>query len=188
MTISIPMSDYQPCPYDDGTPITKEFIDKLKSQLTETKCSWWTLPETIQKFIENNLIPQQDTWTLECFKSKDGIWHFDIPEFLTYQESLTNGTELSLDYWFEELSGCSPITGEKITLTISQKPMDDYTTTCSHSHQDPTWTESNYYFDNGSGILIWLCPYLQSLYKCIPQKLWLKIETPEYLPSQTPQG
>lgn len=189
-TLQIPLQDYGTLGFDDGTPITIQKINDLKNLLKDTKCSWWTLPETYQKFIENHIIPKKDSWTLECFKAKSGIWHFDLPEFLTFQESLCNGTELALDYWFEELTGgYTPIKGEKLIITISDKPIDGYTTTISHSHGDEEWNnEANYYFDNGSGILLWLCPYLQSLFKCLPKKLWFKFETPDYLPQCEPQG
>lgn len=189
-TIQIPLQDYGTLSFDDGTTITKKKIDDLKGLLKDTKCSWWTLPESYQKFIENHIIPKQDTWTLECFKSeKDGIWHFDIPEFLTFQESLCNGTETCLDYWFEQLTGgYSPIKGEQLTLTISDKPIEGHTTTITHSHGDAEWdNDANYYLDNSSGILLWLCPYLQSLFKCLPKKLWLKFGTPDYLPHYSPQ-
>ena len=190
-TLQIPLQDYGTCGFDDGTPITTQKIDALKSLLQETKCSWWTLPDNYQKFIEHHIIPKKDTWTLECFKaSTDGIWHFDIPEFLTFQESLTGGTELALDYWFEELTGgFTPIKGEKLILTISDKPIDGFITTISHSHSDPKWdNDANFYLDDKTGLLLWLCPYLQSLFKYLPKKLWLKFETPEYLPSCKPSG
>ncbi len=189
-SLQIPLQPYGTFGFDDGTPLTTNKIDELKGLLKDTQCSWWTLPESYQKFIEDNIIPKQDTWTLECFKSEqDGIWHFDLPEFLTFKESLCNGTEKCLDYWFETLTGgYTPIKGEQITLTISDKKFDGYTTIISHSHGDEEWdNEANYYIDNSSGIQLWLCPYLQSLFKSLPKTLWLKFETPDYLPSGKPQ-
>jgi hypothetical protein len=182
------IQEYLTLALTDGTPITGDYIEKLQSLLSETGCSWWSLPPELQKYIEDQLIPKQDSWTLECYKDKSGIWSFDLPEFLTFKESLCNGTEKDLDYWFEQLTGYQPLTGEMLLLEISKKPLNDYTTTCSWLSEDIFWTESNYYIDDLSGKKLWLCPYLQSLFKEIPSTLWFKITTPEYYQTTQPTG
>ena len=135
--------------------------------------SWWALPEKVQLFVKD-LVPSKHTWTLNCTKDKSGVWVFSLPQFLTFNESLCNGTEEALDYHYKQLGG-TLTTGSKLKLTVTDIEPDDYTPQCLHLYEDPLWTEANYYLDKVSDKDIWLCPYLQVLFKSVPEHLWLTI-------------
>ena len=136
--------------------------------------SWWTLSPSIQEKVKS-LVPTKDSWTLHLTKHESGVWVFSLPQFLTFNESLCNGTELVLDQHYEDLMGFTPVNGSKMTLTVSSKPLEDTTTTIEYQGPDDFWTESNYYLDSKYNMLVWLCPYVQVLFKGIPEKMYLNI-------------
>jgi hypothetical protein len=137
--------------------------------------SWWSLPTSMQDVVKG-IVPNKDTWTLNCSKDKSGVWVFSLPQFLTFNESLCNGTEKVLDYWYEQLVGHCPVIGDKLTVTVSKVKQPKYTTKIVWLYSDPNWPDSNIYFDNGSGMDVWLCPYVQVLFKQVPESLWLTLE------------
>ena len=139
------------------------------------------LPKSIQKFLEK--FTGFDSWTFLCYKNTDGTWGFDIPYLLTFNEKFINGTEKDLDLWYENLSGIEPDLKSKLYLTVSSKEIEGYTTTCTFiGDDDLTWTPTkksidlpSYYLDNKTGHTIWLCQYLQFLFKGKPKTLYLKL-------------
>lgn len=141
------------------------------------------LPKSVQKFLEKFTGFSQ--WTFLCYKNTDGTWGFDIPYLLTFNEKFINGTEQDLDQWYENLSGIKPDINSKLYLTVSSKEIQDYTTTCSYIGDDEfelNWDPTkqsidlpSYYLDNKTGYTIWLCQYLQFLFKGKPEKLYLKL-------------
>ena len=132
--------------------------------------TWWTLSEQEQQSIKD-IVPDQTTWTLDCVRRISGVWTFSLPQFKTYNESLTGGTELVLDHHFEKKTGYMPAIDSKMTLTVSSEPMPDQDTICTwHSPE----LDSNFYIDQGTGMKLWLCPYLQVLFKSVPRHLYVK--------------
>lgn len=146
-------------------------------------CSWWKLPKFVQKFLEK--LTGFSSWTFHVYKNDDGTWGFDIPWLLTFNEKFINGTELDLDYWYEELSGKQPDLTSKFDLIVSCKEIEDPTTVCEFIGDDefsllfepdtPSIELASYYLDQKSGYTIWLCQYLQFLFQSKPQKLYLKL-------------
>jgi hypothetical protein len=141
------------------------------------------LPPSIQKFLTK--FTGLTEWTFLCYKNTDGTWGFDIPYLLTFNEKFINGTEQDLDIWYEKLSGIKPDLKSKLYLTVSSKEIKDTTTTCTFIGDDDFESYFNpsiesidtpsYYLDNKTGYTIWLCQYLQFLFKEKPQTLYLKL-------------
>lgn len=134
--------------------------------------TWWGLPKLVQKAIAI-LVPKKSKWTLHCKKHEFDVWTFSLPQFLTYEESLCNGTELVMDKWFEELTGEEPKVGSKMSVTVSSKPLENYTTLIEFKEVDVHWMDSSLYRDTKLNMSIWLCPYLQVLFKERPKKMWV---------------
>ena len=145
--------------------------------------NWWSLAPVVQDAIKST-VPDKDTWVLHLTKEsagpgqKTGNWVFSLPQFLTFNEALTNGTEEALDFHYINITDAVPTGGEKMTLTVSSKEIKKATTTLLHWQSDVQWTEANWYIDTVSDINCWLCPYLQVLFKEVPEKMWLKMEVP----------
>lgn len=136
---------------------------------------WWSLPEEVHDAVKA-MVPDKDTWTLNCKKFADSTWKFSIPQFLTFNESFCGGTEKVIDYWVKSITGEVPTTGDKATITCSSKKIPDATCALIYLYDDPSWTEASIYMDPKADMDAWLCPYLQVLFKGKPEKLWIKIE------------
>jgi hypothetical protein len=136
---------------------------------------WWAIPSSVQDQIKK-LVPDQDTWTLDMSKDKSGVWVFSLPQFLTFNESMCNGTELVMDYHFEQKMGYTPVIGSKMKLTVSKVKPSTFDTTITWMYEDPVCPGSNYYYDKVSKMDVWLCPYVQVLFKEVPESMWLTVQ------------
>lgn len=134
--------------------------------------TWWSLTPVIQDKIKS-MVPEKDTWTLNTTKDSSGVWVFSLPQFLTFNESLCNGTEEVLDHWFEKLKGYTPVIGSKMKMVVTKVKPTEFTTKITWMYEDPLWMGSNFYYDTGSGMDVWLCPYVQVLFKDIPESMWI---------------
>jgi hypothetical protein len=137
---------------------------------------WWGLPTKIQEKIKD-MVPDQESWSLKMTKDKSGVWVFSLPQFMTFNESMCNGTEKVMDYWFEKKIGYTPVIGSKMTVTVSKVKPDSFDTKIIWMYEDPMSPQSNYYYDNGSGMDVWLCPYVQVLFKGVPEGLWITFDS-----------
>lgn len=151
--------------------------EPLKSDMESLLNTWWGLPTNVQDMVKS-LVPDKDSWTLNCTKDPSGVWVFSLPQFLTFNESLCNGTELVMDYWYKQLSGKEPVEGSKLKVVVSKVVQPNYTTKVNWLYEDPLWTESNYYYDTKTKMDLWLCPYVQVLFKEVPESMWLTL-TPQ---------
>jgi hypothetical protein len=159
-----------------GEPMALTDFAQLTQLLQGTSCSWWALPEEVKAEVAA-IVPEQDSWTLNTYK-EGSYWSFDLPEFLTWQELFCGGTELVLDYFYKVITGgATPKDGSYLKLTVSSKKMKGATTKCVFLYPDPKSTSSSYYLDTTTGLDVWLCPYLQVLFKGVPDELYLKMET-----------
>jgi hypothetical protein len=124
------------------------------------------------------LVPVKDTWTLDCFFTDniEGDWAFHLPQFLTFNELLCNGTQEVISYYYEKLSGRKPDKSSRIKLTVSTKDSPDCTTRNLWLYEDPLWTGANYYIDQETKKDVWLCPYLPFLFGGAPQFLFITIK------------
>lgn len=113
---------------------------------------------------------------MTCFYNPSGDWGFNLPQFLTFNELLCNGTEKVISYYYEKLSGRKPTTQSRIKLTVSTKELPDTTCRSLWLYEDPLWTGSNYYIDQETRQDIWLCPYLPFLFGNVPQFLFINIK------------
>ena len=134
---------------------------------------WWSLPSHVQNIVKS-MVPNKDTWMLKMKKDPSGVWVFSLPQFMTFNESMCNGTELVMDHWFEQVSGYQPVIGSTMNVTVTKKdPMGTpFDTKMMWMYEDPGWPGSNIYMDTGTGMDVWLCPYVQVLFKEVPQSLW----------------
>jgi hypothetical protein len=134
---------------------------------------WWGLPPKVQDIVKS-MVPDKDSWTLHMKKDPSGVWVFSLPQFLTFNESMCNGTEKVMDYWFEQKTGYLPVNGSTMSLTVTKKnPMGSpFDTKLTWMYEDPSWPGSNYYMDTMSGMDVWLCPYVQVLFKGVPESMW----------------
>lgn len=163
--------------------IPKSISDLMSDKLKEMSCSWWSLPTAIQKEMQALIPDDKTSWTWTCYKNSDETWGFDIPYLLTFNEKFMNGTEKCLDQWFEKLSGEPPEIGSKMEMTISSKELNDSTTTISFLGDDEFWDYgkdpiemASYYLCDKTDMTLWLCQYLQFLFKEKPKKMWLQLE------------
>jgi hypothetical protein len=152
-------------------------------------CSWWSLPQsTVDQLLEKT---GQTSWTLEVYKNKDGTWGFDLPDLLTKNEKFVNGTQDVLDSWYSQLyyesgkyTNGKPSPGEKLLVTVSSEYFQDSNTTLLYWEDDntygskdsPSLLKPSWYFDTTQGSKLWLCQYLQFLFKEKPPTLWVKLE------------
>jgi hypothetical protein len=104
---------------------------------------------------------------------KDSIWVFDHEHQNTVEEPLCNGTELVLNEYFEIDMNKKAQHGDKLEIVVDIEAFDGYDTELKLQSTD----------DNGSTYLdtelfeeVWLCPWLQSYFKNIPEKLYVKID------------
>jgi hypothetical protein len=131
---------------------------------------WWGLPTSVQDMVKS-MVPDQDSWTLKMKKDSSGVWVFSLPQFLTFNESMCNGTELVMDYWFEQKTGYQSVLDSVMTVTVSKVEMPS-DTKLSWLKEDTLWPGSNYYKDTGCDMDLWLCPYVQVLFKGVPESMW----------------
>lgn len=135
---------------------------------------WWSLSDAIQQSVAA-LVPNQDSWTLNIRRIEAGSWVFSLPQFLTFDEALCGGTELVIDEHFKALTGQIPVAGDTMTIVVSKVALEDLTTTLEYKQPDSVWADSSWYVDQVTGLDSWLCPYLQVLFKSVPQTLWVKL-------------
>ena len=152
----------------------KSIISKLSTGIDMT-CSWWSLPKWIQDLIQP-LTKTKKSWTMPLYKDGTNTdWYMDIPMLLTWKETLTGGTEKCLDWWYQKLTGNKPDSNSKMTITLSQYPLENPTTCLTLQGDDELWKESSYYLDTKSQMICWLCPYLPWLMGGKPKQMWLTI-------------
>ena len=144
--------------------------------------SFWNLPPAVRKTLE--ILTGKQTWTLDCYRLENGLWAFDLPLLLTWQELFVGGTELNFDHWYAKLTDKIPTKGSKMKVTVSSSVLEDQTTECRFLFNDDefhTMSRTNkesasYYRDLESGLHIWLCPYVQFLFGVKPETLYVKME------------
>lgn len=165
--------------HDDGSDIPESISNVMTSPLKLLKdltCSWWLLPKWVTNLL-GNLTKGKKTWTINLYKDdKDYYWYLDIPWLLTYKEILTGGTEETLDYWYEKLSGKKHSPTSKMKCTVSSEYIPGGSTTILTKIDDlSNYDDSTTYKDTLSGIICWLCPYLKWLYHGKPESLYVKL-------------
>lgn len=162
--------DYNPTPNPLNSLNT--MLDGLKTKGVNT---WWGLPKPLQDLLQK-LTKGKKQWTTELYKMQDSNdWYLSLPLLLTYNESLTGGTEKCLDTLYEQLSGNKPTPSSKLLTTWSSQPLEGSNCTLTYQGDDDLWPESSYYLCEETQQLCWLCPYLQWLMGEKPKKLYLKL-------------
>lgn len=104
---------------------------------------------------------------------KDSVWVFDHEHQDTIEEPLCNGTELVLDEYFEIDMNRSPKRGDKLEIVVNTESFDHYDTELQLQKTDD---EGSVYLDTELYEKVWLCPWLQSYFGYVPEKLYVKID------------
>ena len=137
--------------------------------------TWWALPKPLQNMLQK-LTKGKKTWTTTLYKMySEGDWYLTLPLLLTYNESLTGGTEKTLDLLYEKLTGKKPSDDSKLLTTWSSNPLANANCTLTYQGDDALWPESSYYLCEETQTLCWLCPYLQWLMGEKPKTLYLEL-------------
>jgi hypothetical protein len=147
----------------------------LLSNVTDNLNTWWGLTSVVQDQVKQ-LVPNKNSWTLHVTKHKSGVWVFSLPQFMTFNESFCNGTENVFDFWYEKQTGSKPVVGSSMKVTVSKVMPQWFDCKLLHMYCDTMWPDANYYFDKVSGLDVWLCPYLQVLFKEVPEHLYVKFD------------
>lgn len=164
----------QPKDLDQNMNLTlSDMLEGLKEKGLNT---WWGLPKPMQDMLQK-LTMGKKTWTTKLYKMEySNDWYLSLPLLLTYNESLTGGTEKTLDLLYEKLSGKYPNSNSKLLATWSSEPLEGSNCTLKYQGDDELWPESSYYLCEETQTLCWLCPYLQWLMGEKPKYLYLKLE------------
>jgi hypothetical protein len=164
----------QPMDYDyNPTPNLGDMLGSLKEKGLNT---WWGLPEPLKNQLQQ-LTKNKKTWKTKLYKMEGSEdWYLSLPLLLTYNESLTGGTELTLNKMYKQLTGNYPNKDSKLMTTWSSEPLEEGNCTLTYQGDDDLWPESSYYLCEETQTLCWLCPYLQWLMGEKPKKLYLKLE------------
>ena len=104
---------------------------------------------------------------------KDSIWVFDHEHQNTVEEPLCNGTELVLNEYYEIDMSRSAKKGDRLNIIVSTESFDQYDTELQLQKTDD---ERSVYLDTELYEKVWLCPWLQSYFGNIPEKLYVKID------------
>ena len=76
----------------------------------------------------------------------------------------------------KKLTGQKAKANSKMAMTVSSEPLEDYTTLIDFKRDDVNWAGSTIYRDTMLDLPIWLCPYLQVLFKGKPERMWVKFK------------
>ncbi len=104
---------------------------------------------------------------------KDSIWVFDHEHQNTVEEPLCNGTELVLNEYFEIDMSRSAKEGDQLEIIANTEPFDQYDTELQLQKTDDA---GSVYLDTELYEEVWLCPWLQSYFGNVPEKLYVKID------------
>ena len=138
------------------------------------------LPAAKSKSIAD-LIPRRTEWELLVYRTPS-CWAFDMDEYGVKSEALVGGTEKALDYWFTEITGRLPSLGDKMNLTVFTEGEHEYDTKLIWLNNAEIGS-GNDYLDVYSRLDCWLCPFLQALFKDVPEVIYLRIDpVSDYVP------
>jgi len=104
---------------------------------------------------------------------KDSIWVFDHEHQNTVEEPLCNGTELVLNEYFEIDMSRSAKEGDQLRISVNTDPFEQYDTELQLQKIDDV---GSVYLDTELYEEVWLCPWLQSYFGNVPEKLYVKID------------
>ena len=137
--------------------------------------NFWSLPIEKQDEIKDS-IPHHSTWCLDCYRSKEGYWFFDLPLYGVKAEAFINGTQHALDWYYSKKCGVKPDEVSKMTVLVSSEDLPISDTNILFKEKDPLMPGSHYYWDPTSELDVWLCPFLQMLMGDVPQTLSLNFQ------------
>jgi hypothetical protein len=104
---------------------------------------------------------------------EDGIWVFDHEFQNTIKEPLCNGTELVLDEYFEIDMNRSAVDNDKLKVIAALESFENYDTELILQTTNET---GSVYLDTTLYEEVWLCPWLQSYFGNVPEKLYVRLD------------
>ena len=131
------------------------------------------LPVSKSKSIADS-IPKRTEWDLLVYRT-NSCWAFDMDEYGVKSEALVGGTEKALDHWYTELTGLLPSVGDKMNLRVFTEGEGEYDTKLIWLNKAELGM-GNDYLDVYSRLDCWLCPFLQALFKEVPEVIYLRID------------
>lgn len=111
--------------------------------------------------------------TITFYKTWAG-WSFDDSATDTWNEPMINGSEGSIDYWFEDVGGIPPGPTSTITATISEEA-GGHTFMMTKTGQ----SEGGTTYKDTDELSWWLCPWLETCFGKAPKYLFVTITNVE---------
>ena len=130
---------------------------------------------TVATAPERGLIPFYPIWELQLYKSGK-YWAFDLPQYGVYEELLCGGTELVLDQYFEHINGRLPFENDVMNVRLyngDEVTPELFTTKLTRPRPDPCDFDSTYYYDTGTDMTVWFCPFLLTLWDSAPTVIYI---------------
>ena len=146
----------------------------MTNQELVQSCTYWSLPkEERQELIEQT--PKQPTWVLDIQRLDSGLWYFDYPSLKTYGELILGGTQLIMDYYYQELTGANPDKDSYMVTTVSTEPLEEAHAVLVKVADDGGDDGGATYKDAMTQMEGWLCGYLILLFGKAPDTLYVNL-------------
>lgn len=136
--------------------------------------SQWPGQPGWEGFCSPHQINKKSTYGWFIYKHGDD-WAFCMPQHGKLDEQLTCGSELCLDYWYEQLTGKEPDHKSHMYLTMSTELIEDATCIWELIGEHPEKEMSHDYWEPQSQKKCWLCFYGTQLGLGGAEKIYLKM-------------
>lgn len=103
---------------------------------------------------------------IETYKLKDQTIVFDYPELFIYKEPLIKGTDVLINSLNNN--------NEKAIITFSDKKFKENDAILHYHHSED---DGDYYIDQISNQMCYLCPMLYKFFKKRPNRIFVKIKS-----------
>ncbi len=130
---------------------------------------------TVATAPERGLLPFYPIWELQLYKCGK-YWAFDLPEHGVVEELLCGGTEEVLDLYFQHIHNRIPHERDKLNVRLyngDKVTPELYTTTLTRPRPDPVDFDSTFYYDTGTDMTVWFCPFLLTLWDTAPTIIYV---------------
>ena len=118
---------------------------------------------TVATAPEDLGIPYRFEWTLSLYRVGE-LWAFDMPAYGVEQELLCGGTEKVIDHYAEGR--------DEIHVVLSLTPGVYNDTQLKFMCPDVDDEYSSWYTDLTTGMPVWFCPFLWTLWQHAPVDIW----------------
>ena len=109
-------------------------------------------------------IPYRFEWTLTLYRV-GALWAFDLPQYGVEQELLCGGTEKVIDHYAQGR--------ETVDVVLSLQAPEYYDTQLKFMVPDVDDEYASWYTDLSTGMPLWFCPFLWTLWQHAPVDIWV---------------